>query len=782
MSAEHTNYQYEIPVPWNSFSSGAQKILDNAIEKAQRDQVLLDDTHILSSIITVEWNWFYYVINSLGLGLNPDKMRDYVRDYENYNQKKVSYSVWGNGKHVPSKTQDTLMMSLEVAKTHRRSAVEVADLFISIFNQNNGIGVLVLAKFEINNRDFLPKLLAFLLKPDSMNEQFKKHYELPMNLKSFATNLNYLAVQDKLSPLFGREAEITQVMEILCHRERPNSALLIGEPGVGKTAIAEGLARKIEFEQEKVPARLKKCQIVNLQMNSIVSGTTLRGEFEQRLQNVIREVQENPHFVLFIDEAHTLIGAGSVMTGGATDAANILKSVLGRGEVRIIAATTVGEYKEFFKEDEALDRRFRIVKVEETTTEETKKILYSLRPRLERNYSVRVSDEAIDFAIEMSPRYVRHLRLPDKVIGWLDTACVKAEIAGKKEVEIRDVTGVISNIAQIPTDLVSRDTDEKLKIIESSLSNRVVGQKHAIKAVARRLKLNKGPLKENFDRPDGVLLFLGPTGVGKTELAKALAEFLFEDEKRIVRIDMSEYGDSQTSVGKLIGMPKGIFDSGKGGVLTNQLRDHPYSVVLLDEIEKAHANVRNLFLQIFDEGWVNDGRGKRVYFSDSIIIMTSNLGSEHFKKMTNPMGFRMKEDEYVAVRTEIKRELERTFSPEFINRIDDVIIFNPLSRDEISEVASKILEEINGVMQKSHKILRFDKQALDVLVRVGYSLAYGARFLRRKIEELIKMPINAKWKEANLFTVTTKNDEIVVESSMVNETVVHSKDREKVYA
>lgn len=781
MSAEHTNYQYEISVPWDSFSAGAQKILDNAVDKALRDQVLLDDTHILSSIITVEWNWFYFIINSLGLGLNPDEIRDFVRDHEKYNQEKVSYSMWGNGKHVPPQTQDTLMMSLEISRTHRRPAVEVTDLFTSIFNQNDGIGVLVLAKFNIDNRDFRSKLLAFLLKPDSMSEQFKKHYDLPTNLKNFATNLNFLAVKNKLPPLFGREAEIMQVMEILCHRERPNSVLLIGEPGVGKTAIAEGLARKIEFEQEKIPVRLRKCQIVNLQMNAVIAQTKYRGDFEKRLQNIIRDIQENPHLILFIDEAHIIIGAGSVM-GGANDAANILKAVLARGEVRIIAATTLGEYREFFKEDEAFDKRFRIVRVEETTTEETKKILYDLRPRLELNYSVKVSNEAIDFAIEVSPRYVRHLRLPDKVIGWLDTACVRAENAGKQEVGIEDIVGIISNIAQIPVDLVTRDISERLKFIEESLSRRVVGQKHAIEAVAKRLKLNKGPLKENFDRPDGVLLFLGPTGVGKTELAKALAEFLFEDEKRIIRIDMSEYGDWQTSVSKLIGAPKGFVDSGKGGVLTTQLRNYPYSVILLDEIEKAHVSVRNLFLQAFDEGWISDGRGKRVYFSDSIIIMTSNLGSEHFKKMTNPVGFRMKEDECATIKTEIKRELEKTFSPEFINRIDNVVIFNPLSHSEISEIAFKILKEIGSVMQKSHKTLRFNKQVLDVLVRVGYSLAYGARFLKRKIEELIKMPINAKWKEANLFTITVKNDEIVVESSMINETAVHPKDKEKVCA
>jgi len=407
-------------------------------------------------------------------------------------------------------------------------------------------------------------------------------------------------------------------------------------------------------------------------------------------------------------------------------------------------------------------RKKFIIRTPYPTIEETRQILYMVKPRLERTYSVKIDDTAIETGLEMSPRYQRHLHLPDKVIGWLDTASVRAEIDKRWNVGADDVIDVVAHSTQIPRDMVFRDVGDRFNEIEQRLARRVIGQKKAIEAVANCLVLNKGPLKDGFDRPDGVLLFLGPTGVGKTELAKAVAEFLFGDDKKMIRVDMSEYQAGGTSVEKLIGQPRGIVGSERGGVLTNQLRDNPCSVVLLDEIEKASPSLLNLFLQAFDEGWLTDGRGKRVYLSDAIVIMTSNAGSEHFRKLQSSLGFRSGHMPLGQIQSEINRELERRFPPEFRNRIDRVVIFQPLTREEVRGITEKYLGEIEALVKKHNKILLVGAGVIDKIVQQGYSVVYGARFLKRYIDEHLKLPMSQQWRQGNKINIELKDDEITV--------------------
>ena len=650
------------------------------------------------------------------------------------------------------------------------------------------------------------------------------------NLDKFSRDLTKEALSGKLDPVIGRADEIKRVIQILSRRTK-NNPVLIGEPGVGKTAIAEGLAQKIVAGD--VPETLRGKRVLALDLTGMVAGTKYRGDFEDRIKNVIEEVKNARDIILFIDELHTIIGAGAAE--GAVDAANILKPALSRGEIQVVGATTLNEYRKYIEKDAALERRFQPVTVNEPTKEEAEEILFGLRDKYEAHHKLKITDEAIKAAVEMSSRYINDRFLPDKAIDLIDEAASRvrletmklppslkaletevASIAAEKEAAIQaqdferaaklrdeekdkrdelltlrkgwedgntdntksvteeDVANVVSLWTGIPVNSITEDESERLLKMESILHQRVVGQDEAVKTVSRAIRRSRVGLKDP-KRPIGSFLFLGPTGVGKTELCKALAEAMFGDENAMIRIDMSEYMEKHT-VSKLIGSPPGYVGYDEGGQLTEKVRRHPYSVVLFDEIEKANEDVFNIMLQIMDDGVLTDSQGRHVDFKNCIIVMTSNVGAKNITDKKGKLGFedRTGGDEdnmsHEKIKEAVMGDLRRTFRPEFLNRIDDIIVFHQLTRENIAQIAENMLETVKDRVKTLGITIDVDKTAVDRMAEVGFDPVYGARPLRRaiqsNIEDIIAENIlEGNIKEGDSATVLEKDGKILVEKN-----------------
>jgi ATP-dependent Clp protease ATP-binding subunit ClpC len=542
-------------------------------------------------------------------------------------------------------------------------------------------------------------------------------------LNAFSMDLTILAQENKLDPVIGRESEISRVIEILARRKKNNPAL-IGEPGVGKTAIVEGLAMRVAAGN--VPKMLLNKRILSLDINSIIAGTQYRGQFEQRMQMIIKELMKNPDIILFIDEMHSLMGTGG--TEGTGDAANIIKPALSRGYIKCIGATTANEFRKHVEKDGALERRFQKVMIEQPTLEETAQILGQIKYVYELYHGVEIPQEAIPTIIELTERYIQDRFLPDKAIDVLDEAAAVAKLAGTVQVDNDIIRGVVSKTTGVPITNLNKSEREKLKHIDTDLSGRLVGQPDAIQAVSNSIKRKRTGVKS--DKRPSTFLFIGPTGVGKTEMARQLARYLFDSEQAMIRLDMSEFFDRFT-ISSLIGAPPGYIGyDDSGGKLTEKVRKKPYSVVLFDEIEKAHPDVFNVLLQIFDDGILTDSQGRVVSFKNTIIIITSNIGVESAGKRNLGFSETSADDD---MKKNLKAALKSFFKPEFLNRLDEIVTFNRLDKDSMRQIMKLMVNDINERFTMS-----FTPEAEDWFLEKGYSTEYGARPMRRLIEKEVE--------------------------------------------
>ncbi|HQE24877.1 MAG TPA: ATP-dependent Clp protease ATP-binding subunit, partial [Candidatus Atribacteria bacterium] len=696
-----------------------------------------------------------------------------------------------------------LELALDETRRLGHSYVGTEHILLGILREGEGIGAQILQRLGLDLEMARAKLYEVLNEASEGEESLSRtspsrESRTPV-LDEFSRDLTQLASEGKLDPVIGREKEIERVVQILSRRTK-NNPVLLGEPGVGKTAIVEGLAQKIV--KGDIPEILKGKRIVSLDLAAIVAGTKYRGEFEKRLKKIISEIVQSKEVVLFIDEIHTLVGAGAAE--GAIDAANILKPALARGELQTIGATTITEYRKYIEKDSALERRFQPVYVDEPSPEVSIEILQGLKDRYEEHHRVRISDQAVEAAVKLSQRYIADRYLPDKAIDVMDEASsrvklqatvlpenlknlekevekvkklkekavknqdfeeaahyrdeeerLKKQYRDKKEswlkevdssrplVEEEDVATVVSNWTGIPVSRLDAEEKEKLVNMEKEIHERIIGQEEAVEAVCRAIRRSRAGLKDP-NRPISSFIFLGPSGVGKTELAKALAEFLFGREDNLISLDMSEYMEKFT-VSRLIGSPPGYVGYEEGGQLTEKVRRKPYSVILFDEIEKAHPDVFNILLQVMEEGRLTDAQGRVVDFKNSIIIMTSNLGARLITSQSN-IGFTDKSSEglmsYKDIKQKVTEEVKKVFTPEFLNRVDEIIVFRPLNQKEIEAIVDLLMKETRKRLGEHKMEIDLTPEARSLVAREGYDPNFGARPLRRAIQKLIEDPLS----------------------------------------
>ena len=824
------------------FTERARKVVVLAQEEARHfNHNYIGTEHLLLGLLREDEGVAARALTSLNVTL--DEVREQVESI-------VGYGEEGTGGQAPftPRSKKVLELALREALQLGHNYIGTEHILLGLVRESEGVAARVLSNLDVDpdkvRREVVRMLGGGRSGRGSRGQQGgggegsssrsgggEAKRPKTRQLDQYGRNLTAYAEEDNLDPVIGRSEEIERIMQILVRRTK-NNPVIIGEPGVGKTAIVEGLAE--EIAEERVPELLAGKEVYTLDLGALVAGSKYRGEFEERLKKIMKEITDHGDIILFIDEIHNLVGAGAAE--GAIDAASILKPALARGEIQVIGATTIDEYRKYVEKDKALERRFQTIQVGEPSVEETELILKGLRDKYEAHHNLKITDEALKAASELGDRYIADRYLPDKAIDLVDEAASKmriktmssppyfkevddelSEVRAEKEAAIdgqeferaarlrdnekqlalqrrdleeswregedgeekasigeNEIAEIVSMWTGIPVRKMTEEESERLLKMEDSLHGRVVGQDQAIKAVSRSIRRTSAGIQDP-NRPSGSFVFLGPTGVGKTELARTLAEYLFGDQESMIRLDMSEYMERHT-VSRLVGSPPGYVGYDEGGQLTEQVRRRPYSVVLFDEIEKAHPDVFNILLQILEDGQLTDAQGRQVNFKNVILIMTSNVGAQTINK-TKSLGFGSDEEglSYKDMKARVQGELRKIFRPELLNRIDETIVFHKLEREDMRQIIEVQIKRLRQQMVEREVSVEFTKAALDKLSDAGYDPAYGARPLRRVLQRMIEDPMSEMILRGDIPTgskVTIEANETSAEDVAEDESIV----------